>query len=194
MTTSTFTRTPAWILEQIIKASTPVIKIYSLRPESDGTWARGTNPKDSRYGPWRKADYEILNQVTLGAKQGCLFFVVGDDGKLRYFGTTKSHMKERVRVCKARNPENTSEVLAEKELYVSCFRDMEKELEKSPKNTFEVRCVDKDVMRVCLEEPGNESVRELFSLKEVESNFKSVKDAIKSWLNHHKLASWGKGS
>ena len=80
----------------LMQAANPVIRIDGLK---SGLWRRrmGENPNDFRLGPWRAADWSILDKNVYFAVGEVLYLLADGAGRVRYVGESKGRLRTRWR-------------------------------------------------------------------------------------------------
>lgn len=122
----------------ILAASTRVIHIAGITGTS---WKRDVPPNDNRYGPWRSADYVILDPVAWKANSPVLYLVTGSDRALRYVGISRKSMSTRWRESPALCA-RTGMKLPRKQIFHSqCWRNIERESDARLSSSFDVYCI-----------------------------------------------------
>jgi hypothetical protein len=83
-------------LADLLSAATPVLRIDGLKNE---TWRRrkGKDPHDFRLGPWRAADWSILDEAMYRADGEVLYLLSDGAGRIRYVGESKGRLRTRWR-------------------------------------------------------------------------------------------------
>lgn len=83
-------------LVSLLTAAKPVLQIDGLK---DQTWQRrmGENPDDFRIGPWRAANWSILDKDTYFAPGEVLYFLSDGRGRVLYVGESKARLRTRWR-------------------------------------------------------------------------------------------------
>ena len=83
-------------LAALVRATKPVIRIDGLKSE---LWRRrmGENPNDFRLGPWRAADWSILDEKVYRAAGEVLYLLADGAGRVRYVGESKGRLRTRWR-------------------------------------------------------------------------------------------------
>jgi hypothetical protein len=92
-------------LAALLSAATPVLRINGLK---GATWRRrmGEDPDDFRLGPWRAADWSILDQLMYRADGEVLYFLSDGAGRIRYVGESKGRLRTRWRTPPLAEPAN----------------------------------------------------------------------------------------
>lgn len=92
-------------LTALLSAATPVLRINGLKTE---TWRRrmGKNPQDFRVGPWRAADWSILDELVYRADGEVLYVLSDGAGRIRYVGESKGRLRTRWRTPPLSEPVN----------------------------------------------------------------------------------------
>ena len=92
--TSAYAANPT--LAAILSAARPVLRISALKDE---TWSRrlGDDPNDFRLGPWRAADWCVLDESTYRADGEVLYFLSDGADRIRYVGESKNRLRTRWR-------------------------------------------------------------------------------------------------
>ncbi|KQU89069.1 hypothetical protein ASC78_23150 [Variovorax sp. Root318D1] len=122
----------------IFNAATPVIRIHGIGGKR---WKRNV-AQGARVGPWLQAEYDILDTGLWKARTPCLYLVAGNDGVIRYVGTSRNRLADRWRVSPALDAEAMTP-LSERQLFHSqCWIRIEQEVQRLPESTYEVRCID----------------------------------------------------
>lgn len=83
-------------LAALVGAATPVLRIDGLRNE---TWRRrmGEDADDFRLGPWRAANWSVLNDAVYRSVGEVLYFLTDGSGRIRYVGESKGRLRTRWR-------------------------------------------------------------------------------------------------
>jgi hypothetical protein len=171
--------------QEIFHSATPVIRIHAIGGRS---WRRNV-AKGGRIGPWLQAKYDILNQQAWGARIPCLYLVSGADGVIRYVGISRNRMKDRWRESPALDAD-TMAPWPEKQLFHSqCWKHIERENAVNPSMTYEVRCINADVLLPVLERQGPP----LSAFSALRGDGEGIVAAVERWLCNNKsekLVSW----
>jgi len=169
----------------IFRAATPVIRIHRV---GGRLWRRNV-AKGGRIGPWLPAKYEILDARTWSARNPCLYLVAGHDGVIRYVGISRNRLKDRWRVSPAHDAE-TMQRLPENQLFHSqCWKHIERESQQNPHITFEIRCINAEILLPILETLGPP----LSAITALRGDGEGIVAGVERWLCNNQgpnLASW----
>lgn len=126
------------VLAELWQAGDPVLLVTGLK--SGPLWARHVKPGDARRGPWRRAEYRVLDQVAWDRPGHAIYFVRGNDGGFRYTGIARksTKFKQRWRLAVAVDP-NTGARLGHELFHSQCWKPMQAELEGGAGGPFEIR-------------------------------------------------------
>lgn len=127
------------ICNSIFEAATPIIRIKGLE---SNMWHRDVPQTDGRYGPWKTANYEILDEITWKQLKPCLYLVRAEDGELKYVGISANRLKDRWRVSPAISYANKSKLPVNQLFHSQCWKHIEREFSSNPSVRYEVRCID----------------------------------------------------
>ncbi|ABM96789.1 hypothetical protein [Methylibium petroleiphilum] len=171
--------------QDIFRSSTPVIRIHGI---GGRRWRRNV-ASGGRIGPWLQAKYDILNEQAWGARAPCLYLVSGSDGVIRYVGISRNRMKDRWRESSALDAETLTPWPQKQLFHSQCWKHIERENLVNPTMTYEVRCINADVLLPILERQGPP----LSAFAALRGDGEGIVAAVERWLCNNKsnqLVSW----
>lgn len=171
--------------QEIFLHATPVIRIHSI---GGRRWRRNV-ASGGRIGPWLQAKYDILEPKVWGERVPCLYLVSGSDGVIRYVGISRNRMKDRWRECPALDAETLAEWPQKQLFHSQCWKHIERETAANPTVTYEVRCINADVLLPLLERQGPP----LSAFAALRGDGEGIVAAVERWLCNnrgHSLVSW----
>lgn len=130
--------TPFEIATEIFDNSHPIISINGL---GGARWCRNVQ-KGSRIGPWLQASYSILNERIWKSPGACLYFVRGEDKRIRYIGISRNGVKHRWRLSPALDAKTMQPLQRHQLFHSQCWKHIEIEYQKIPNSKFEVRVIE----------------------------------------------------
>jgi hypothetical protein len=170
---------------RIFEKATPVLHIHGVGGKR---WRRNV-AKGSRVGPWLQAKYAVLDHKTWVANVPCMYLVAGSDGRIRYVGISRNRMKDRWRISPAYDPDTMIRLTENQLFHSQCWKHIEREAEKNPNATFEVRCINSDQLLPLLETFGPP----LSAFTALRGDGEGIVAGVERWLCNNKsemLVSW----